>query len=55
MAPARPPAATAEIVGEALQRLTDKDLQMLSVDRNVPEPLRVAARKKVVSKTSGKG
>ena len=36
-----------------MQRLTDKDLQMLSVDRNVPEPLRVAARKKVVAKTSG--
>lgn len=36
-----------------MQRLTDKDLQMLSVDRNVPEPLRVAARKKVVAKTAG--
>jgi hypothetical protein len=30
-------------------RLNDRDLNQLSVDRNVPEPLRVAARKKVVS------
>lgn len=34
-----------------MNRLTDRDLAMLSVDRNVPEPLRVAARKKVVSGT----
>jgi hypothetical protein len=38
-----------------MQRLNDRDLQQLSVDRNVPEPLRIAARKKVVSNTSGKG
>jgi hypothetical protein len=37
-----------------MARLTDRDLNQLSVDRNVPEPLRVAARKKVVSNTSGK-
>jgi hypothetical protein len=37
-----------------MNRLTDRDLQMLSIDRNVPEPLRVAARKKVVAGTSGK-
>ena len=36
-----------------MARLTDRDLQMLSVDRNVPEPLRIAARKKVVAETSG--
>jgi hypothetical protein len=36
-----------------MPRLTDKDLQMLAVDRNVPEPLRVAARKKVVAKATG--
>jgi len=36
-------------------RLNDRDLQQLSVDRNVPEPLRIAARKKVVANTSGKG
>jgi hypothetical protein len=35
-------------------RLNDRDLNQLSVDRNVPEPLRVAARKKVVANTTGK-
>ena len=37
-----------------LNRLSDRDMQMLSVDRNVPEPLRVAARKKAVAATSKK-
>jgi hypothetical protein len=37
-----------------MNRLNDRDLNQLSVDRNVPEPLRVAARKKVVSNTSGR-
>jgi hypothetical protein len=31
-----------------MARLNDKDLGMLSIDRNIPEALRVAARKKVV-------
>jgi hypothetical protein len=31
-----------------LQRLNDRDLKGVSIDRNVPEPLRVAARRKVV-------
>jgi hypothetical protein len=35
-----------------MNRLNDRDLQMLSIDRNVPEPLRVAARKKIVAATS---
>jgi hypothetical protein len=38
-----------------LPRLQDRDVQSLSVDRNVPEPLRIAARKKVVANLSGKG
>jgi hypothetical protein len=38
-----------------LNRLSSRDLQQVSVDRNVAEPLRVAARKKVVANTSGKG
>ena len=38
-----------------LTRLQDRDVQSLSVDRNVPEPLRIAARKKVVASISGKG
>lgn len=37
-----------------MNRLTAKDLNMLSVDRNVPEPLRIAARKKVVASISGR-
>jgi hypothetical protein len=35
-----------------MQRLTDRDLAQLSVDRNVPEPLRVAARKRALDGTS---
>lgn len=37
-----------------MNRLNDRDLQMLSMDRNVPEPLRIAARKKIVAATSKK-
>lgn len=37
-----------------MHRLNDRDLNQLSVDRNVPEPLRIAARKKVVAATSKK-
>ena len=37
-----------------LPRLHDRDLAMLSVDRNVPEQLRIAARRKVVAATSRK-
>ena len=36
-----------------MSRLNDRDLTMLAVDRNVPEPLRIAARKKIVAATSG--
>jgi hypothetical protein len=31
-----------------LPRIMEKDLVQLSTDRNVPEPVRIAARKKVV-------
>lgn len=37
-----------------LPRLTDRDLNQLSVDRNVPEPLRVAARKKLLLGGAGR-
>jgi hypothetical protein len=37
-----------------LSRLHDRDVSMLSLDRNVPEPLRIAARKKVVDSTSNR-
>jgi hypothetical protein len=38
-----------------MSRLSSRDLQKLAVDRNVPEPLRMAARKRVVANTSGGG
>ena len=34
---------------QLMQRLTDPDVKKLSTDRNVPEPLRLAARKRVVA------
>jgi hypothetical protein len=37
-----------------MARIADRDVGKLSVDRNVPEPLRVAARKKVVAATAKK-
>ena len=38
-----------------MSRLNDKDLGMLAVDRNVPEPLRIAARKRLASGANKKG
>jgi hypothetical protein len=35
-----------------MNRLSDKDMSMLAVDRNVPEPLRIAARKKMAAGSS---
>jgi hypothetical protein len=35
-----------------MNRLNDGDLQTLSIDRHVPEPRRVAARKKIVAAIS---
>jgi hypothetical protein len=37
-----------------MARLTERDLAMLSTDRNVPDPLRIAARKKVIANISRK-
>jgi hypothetical protein len=37
-----------------MSRLTTKDLAKLSVDRNVPEALRISSRKKVIANQSGK-
>ena len=36
-----------------MQRLIERDVRALSVDRNVPEPLRVAARKRLVKSSTG--
>ena len=37
-----------------LSRLNDRDAQMLSMDRNVPGPLRIAARKRMMDSVSRK-
>jgi hypothetical protein len=37
-----------------LGRLQDRDVSAVSVDRNVPEPLRIAARKKVLANTGSR-
>ena len=39
---------------QLMARLQPKDLARLSVDRNVPEALRISSRKKVVANQSGK-
>ncbi len=36
-----------------MQRLIDRDVRALSIDRNVPEPLRMAARKRLVKSQNG--
>jgi hypothetical protein len=35
-----------------LGRLTERDVKMITTDRNVPEPLRIAARKRAAEKSS---
>jgi hypothetical protein len=40
---------------QLLNRLTERDVKMLTTDRNVPEPLRIAARKKAADKASTRG
>jgi hypothetical protein len=36
-----------------MQRLIDRDVRALSIDRNVPEALRLAARKRLVKSSAG--
>lgn len=36
-----------------LQRINDRDVKMLAIDRNVPEPLRIAARKRAAANRVG--
>ena len=47
---AKNPKTPAGISMNLLQRLNEKDTKMLSVDRNVPEALRIAARKLALKK-----
>ena len=42
--PKTPPAISMQL----LQRINERDMKMLAVDRNVPEALRLAARKFIV-------
>ena len=42
--PKTPPALSMQL----LSRITERDMKMVSVDRNVPEALRLAARKFIV-------
>jgi hypothetical protein len=48
----RNPKAPIAMTLQLLNRLTEKDVKMLTSDRNIPEPLRIAARKKVSEKAS---
>ena len=48
LALARNPKTPVAVSMNMLARLNDRDLKMLSTDRNVPEILRITARKKVV-------
>jgi hypothetical protein len=48
------PKAPLALTMNNLSRLNDKDVQAIAVDRNVPEPLRIAARKKVAANTARK-
>jgi hypothetical protein len=36
-----------------LQRVNDRDVKMLAIDRNIPEPLRIAARKRASASRAG--
>ncbi len=49
---ARNPKTPLAISMNLLARLHDRDLKLLSIDRNVPESLRIAARKRVVADAS---
>jgi hypothetical protein len=51
---ARNPKTPIALSMNLLNRLNDRDLQMMAMDRNVPGALRVAARKKVVESVSRK-
>lgn len=51
---ARNPKTPLAISLHLLGRMHTRELKMISIDRNVPEPLRIAARKRVLSE-SGKG
>jgi hypothetical protein len=50
---ARNPKTPVAMSMNLMQRLIERDVRSLSIDRNVPEALRLAARKRLVKSTSG--
>jgi len=51
----RNPKTPVAISMNLMNRLTERDVKMLTTDRNVPEPLRVAARKRASESASRRG
>ena len=49
---ARNPKTPVALSLNLLNRLTERDVKMLTSDRNIPDPVRIAARKKVSEKAS---
>jgi hypothetical protein len=49
---ARNPKTPVAISLHLLQRLTDRDAKLMATDRNIPEPVRLAARKRVADSAS---
>jgi hypothetical protein len=45
---AKTPKTPVAVSKNLLPRLLDKDLRMISIDRNVPDVLRTTARRKIV-------
>jgi hypothetical protein len=49
----RNPKTPVAISMNLMQRVNDKDVRMLATDRNVPEPIRLAARKRATASRTG--
>jgi hypothetical protein len=49
---ARNPKTPVAISLHLLHRLNDRDVKMMAIDRNIPDPVRIAARKRVVEAAS---
>jgi hypothetical protein len=48
----RNPKTPVAISMNLLQRVNDKDVRLIATDRNVPEPVRIAARKRATASRS---
>jgi hypothetical protein len=49
----RNPKTPVAISMHLLQRISDKDVKLLALNRNIPEPLRIAARKRATASRTG--